>query len=195
VPVAAVASPESYSLWTRDVWDNTLDTRLNQRFGLLGGLPTPDAALASARAAAKQTVALQDELAPLSNRSPAWQPPAGYPDTWFARRLAVLAEMLGMGLPLQCVALDANGGYDTHDGQAGTLHDELAELSASIAAFQADIESRMEGTAPLAGDGNLRHTIDFRHVYKHVVSDWLKVDPAGIVPDAAKFTTPLSLVQ
>ena len=28
-----------------------------------------------------------------------------------------------------------------------------------------------------------------------VVSDWLKVDPAGIVPDAAKFTTPLSLVR
>ena len=152
-----------------------------------------------------------------------------------------------MGLPLQCVALDANGGYDTHDGQAGTLHDELAELSASIAAFQADVESRMEGTAPLADrvliqvwsefgrrprengsgtdhgaggmsmligtnakgtmvgefpglgtlddDGNLLHTVDFRHVYKHVVADWLRVDPAGIVPDAAKFTTPLSLVQ
>jgi hypothetical protein len=32
-------------------------------------------------------------------------------------------------------------------------------------------------------------------VYKHVVSDWLKVDPTGIVPDAAKFTTPLALVQ
>ena len=247
VPVAAVASPESYSLWTRDVWDNTLDTKLNQRFGLLGGLPTADTALAGARVAAKQTVALQDELAPLSNRSPAWQPPASYPDSYFARRLAVLAEMLGMGLPLQCVALDANGGYDTHEGQSGTLHDELAELAASIAAFQADIESRMEGTAPLADrvliqvwsefgrrprengsgtdhgaggmsmligtkakgtmvgefpglgtlddDGNLLHTVDFRHVYKHVVSDWLQVDPTGIVPDAAKFTSSLALVK
>jgi uncharacterized protein (DUF1501 family) len=247
VPVAAVASPENYSLWTRDVWDNTLDTKLNQRFGLLGGLPTADTALAGARVAAKQTVALQDELAPLSNRSPAWQPPASYPDSYFARRLAVLAEMLGMGLPLQCVALDANGGYDTHEGQSGTLHDELAELSASIAAFQADIESRMEGATPLADrvliqvwsefgrrprengsgtdhgaggmsmligtkakgtmvgefpglgtlddEGNLLHTVDFRHVYKHVVSDWLQVDPTGIVPDAAKFTSSLALVK
>ena len=35
-----------------------------------------------------------------------------------------------MGLPLRCVALDANGGYDTHDGQAATLPDKLGAVRA-----------------------------------------------------------------
>ena len=60
----------------------------------------------------------------------------------FARRLAVLAEMLDMGLPLKVVALDANGGYDTHDNQADTLPNDLALFSQSLAAFQADLEAR-----------------------------------------------------
>ena len=37
--------------------------------------------------------------------------------------------------------------------------------------------------------------VDFRHVYKHVVQDWLGVDATGIMPDAAKFTTPLALFK
>ena len=98
VPVAAVASPENFELWTRDVWDSGISTDLSRRFGALGALPTTDAELAVARNAARQTVALQDQLAPLSNRSPAWDPPASYPDDYFARRLAVLAEMLGLSL-------------------------------------------------------------------------------------------------
>ncbi len=79
VPVAAVATPESYRLWTRDVWNTDLNTRLNQRFGALGGLATGDGELAVARNAARQTIALQDQLAPLSTRSPAWEPSVGYP--------------------------------------------------------------------------------------------------------------------
>ena len=47
-----------------------------------------------------------------------------------------------MGLPLKVVALDANGGYDTHDNQNGSLPGDLAEFSQSLAAFQADLEAR-----------------------------------------------------
>ena len=36
-----------------------------------------------------------------------------------------------MGLPMQVVALDANGGYDTHDNQAATLPDDLGAASRS----------------------------------------------------------------
>ena len=50
--------------------------------------------------------------------------------------------MLEMGLPLKVVALDANGGYDTHDNQNGSLPGDLAEFSRSLAAFQADLEAR-----------------------------------------------------
>jgi uncharacterized protein (DUF1501 family) len=242
VPVAAVAAPESYRLWTRDVWNASLNADLNRRFGALGALPTGDGELAAARNAARQTIALQDQLAPLSSRSPAWGLPASYPGGTFPRRLAVLAEMLGMGLPLRCVALDANGGYDTHDSQGSTLPGQFSLFARSIAAFQADLEARgladrvlvqvwsefgrrarengggtdhgaggislligarargeMVGEFPgltnLDYQGNLRHTVDFRHVYKHVVQDWLGVDATGIVPDAAKFSTPLALVE
>jgi uncharacterized protein (DUF1501 family) len=150
--------------------------------------------------------------------------------------------MLGMGLPLRCVALDANGGYDTHDGQEGTLPDQFDLFARAIAAFQADLVARgladrvliqvwsefgrrarengggtdhgaggislligtqargtmvgeFPGLGTLDGDGNLRHTVDFRHVYKHLVQDWLGVDATGIVPDAAKFSAPLALVK
>jgi uncharacterized protein (DUF1501 family) len=51
------------------------------------------------------------------------------------------------------------------------------------------------GLATLDAQGNLRNTSDFRHVYKHVVQDWLGVDATGIIPDAAKFTTPLALFK
>ena len=43
---------------------------------------------------------------------------------------------------MQVVALDANGGYDTHDNQNGTLPDDIALFSQSLAAFQADLEAR-----------------------------------------------------
>jgi len=172
----------------------------------------------------------------------AWAPPGSYPSGTFPRRLAVLAELLQMGLPLRCVALDANGGYDTHDGQAGALPGMLGLLAQSIAAFQADLEARgladrvvmhlwsefgrrpqqngsgtdhgagglsmligtqvkgtmigeFPGLATLDPQGNLRNTSDFRHVYKHVVQDWLGVDPTGIIPDAAKLSTPLALFK
>jgi len=240
VPVAAVGSPEYYRLWTRDVWN--IEADVAARYGALGAIPESDPELAAARNAVRQTIALQEQLRPLSSRSPEWEPPASYPDGTFARRLAVLAEMLTMGLPLRCVALDANGGYDTHDGQAAALPGMLGLFAQSLAAFQADLEARgladrvlvhvwsefgrrpqqngsgtdhgaaglsfligtkvkgtmigeFPGLTTLDAQGNLRNTSDFRHVYKHVVQDWLGVDATGIIPDAAKFTTPLTLFK
>ena len=50
--------------------------------------------------------------------------------------------MIDSGLPLRVVAMDANGGYDTHENQAATLSENLGLLSSSLAAFQADLEAR-----------------------------------------------------
>ena len=50
--------------------------------------------------------------------------------------------MLERGLPMRVVAMDANGGYDTHEDQAATLSENLGLLSATLAAFQADLEAR-----------------------------------------------------
>jgi uncharacterized protein (DUF1501 family) len=108
-----------------------------------GGLATGDPELAGARRAATQTVGLGAQLKDLQNTDAPWQATVPYPsEDGFARRLAVLAEMLDLGLPLKVVALDANGGYDTHENQNASLPDDLTEFSQSLAAFQHDLEAR-----------------------------------------------------
>ena len=126
---------------------------MNQAYGTLGRLATADPALASARRAAAQVVGIQDSLAPLFNKA-ITDVPAGvtYPPTTASpNKLKALAKMLHMGLPIRCVALDGNGGYDTHDNQAATLTNNLTQFSAALQAFQADLEGRLEaGGTPLA---------------------------------------------
>ena len=117
--------------------------RLVEGLKAQGGLATSDPELAGARRAATQTVGLGAQLKDLQGTDAPWQTAVTYPsENGFARRLAVLAEMLEMGLPLKVVALDANGGYDTHDNQNGSLPGDLQEFSRSLAAFQADLEAR-----------------------------------------------------
>ena len=243
-PVAAVAHPESYPINARDVWDSGLRTRVVDGLGALGGLSTGDAELAAARRAAGQTVALRRQLEPLQGANVYQLASASYPANHaFPRRLAALAEMIERGLPVHCVALNANGGYDTHDNQLNSLPRDLDLCARSLAAFQQDLEARgladrvltlvwsefgrrakengtgtdhgagglamvmgtrasgrMVGEFPGLGSseldarGNLKHTADFRGVYRALLEQWLGVDPAGILPDHARFT-PYRLVK
>ena len=143
VPVAAVSAPEYFALAARDVWDTSINTRMVEGFAAQGAIVTSDPELLRARQATTQTVGLRSQLTPLQNTDAPWQAAVTYPsEDGFARRLAVLAEMLDMGLPMKVVALDANGGYDTHDNQEGSLPADLALFSQSLAAFQADLETR-----------------------------------------------------
>ncbi len=143
VPVAAVSNPEYFSLGARDVWDSGLRTQLVEALRTQGTIATDDPELRGARRAAAQTVGLRGQLAGLQGTDAPWQTAVPYPsEDGFPRRLAVLAEMLSMGLPMKVVALDANGGYDTHDNQEGSLPGDLALFSQSLAAFQADLEAR-----------------------------------------------------
>jgi uncharacterized protein (DUF1501 family) len=142
-PVAAVSNPEYFSLGARDVWDGGIRTKLIDALRAQGTLATDDPELRSARNAAKQTVGLRGQLSGLQGTDAPWQTAVAYPsEDGFARRLAVLAEILDLGLPMKVVALDANGGYDTHDDQNGSLPGDLALFSQSLAAFQADLEAR-----------------------------------------------------
>jgi uncharacterized protein (DUF1501 family) len=143
VPVAAVSSPTNYALSVDGV-GTTVKATMNQTYGALGRLGTGDPQLAVARGAAAQVVGIQDQLNPLYNQ-PINDTPAGvtYPaNSGFANRLRALAKMLAIGLPIRCVAIDGNGGYDTHENQAGTLTSNLTQLSQALAAFQADLEGR-----------------------------------------------------
>ena len=46
------------------------------------------------------------------------------------------------------------------------------------------------GLTTLDAQSNLRHTVDFRGVYRGLTEQWLGVDADGIVPGASQFTAP-----
>jgi uncharacterized protein (DUF1501 family) len=141
MPVAAVASPTNFALSAEGT--SSLRTSMNQAYGGLGRLGTGDSQLAVARGAAAQVVGIQESLAGLYGQTITDTPAAAvYPNTSFAGRLRALAKMLHLGMPIRCVALDGNGGYDTHENQAATLSTNLSLLSQALRAFQADVEGR-----------------------------------------------------
>ena len=146
VPVSAVSDPSDYDFWTRDVWDAGVNDKLLSGWGALGDLSTSDPELAAARNAARMSAGLRAGLLPVKGFDPLAAPNVPYPtvNDAFPRRLASLADMIGRKMPLKCVAIEANGGYDTHDNQLTSLPANIALLSQSLAAFQADLEKRGE---------------------------------------------------
>lgn len=66
---------------------------------------------------------------------------ANYPDFGLAQRLRQIAELVGANFGPR-VYYTSLGGFDTHARQAPAHNALLRELSSSIAAFQADLESR-----------------------------------------------------
>jgi uncharacterized protein (DUF1501 family) len=143
MPVAAVSSPTNFALGTDGV-GATVKTSMNQAYGKLGRMTTADPELAAARGAAAQVVGIQERLSVMYNQ-PISDVPAGvtYPgNSGFGNRLRALAKMLALGLPIRCVAVDGNGGYDTHENQATTLTNNLTQFSQALTAFQADLEGR-----------------------------------------------------
>jgi len=105
-----------------------------------------DPGFGEAAAIAAQSDKLRRELAPFAGdgSTPGFGSPVAYPttDDSFPKRLAGLAAMLGAGLPLRCVAVNAPGEYDTHSDQPTALADGLKLTSESLLAFQRDLEAR-----------------------------------------------------
>lgn len=66
---------------------------------------------------------------------------AAYPNSNLARSLRQIATMIQSGLPTR-VYFASLGGFDTHANQANTHGNLLETLSAAMAAFQSDLESR-----------------------------------------------------
>jgi uncharacterized protein (DUF1501 family) len=69
--------------------------------------------------------------------------PVAYPSSSdpFPRRLAGLAAMIASGMPVRVVGLTM-GRFDTHAGQPGAFNRDLGLASASLLAFQRDLEAR-----------------------------------------------------
>jgi uncharacterized protein (DUF1501 family) len=144
VPVAAVAGPDDYGFWARNVW-GPVEQRMLTAIGELGDAHTGtrDVALAQAAGAASRSARLRAQLAPFA-KDGAIAAPVPYPDSKddFPLRLQGLAALLAAGLPIRCVALSAAGEYDTHDDQAADLATGLKLTADSLVAFQRDLEAR-----------------------------------------------------
>jgi uncharacterized protein (DUF1501 family) len=142
VPVAALRGAGEYSFWAPGVWGEVNDKML-EALGSLGATrKSGDRALATAGEVALQSDRLRRQLAPF--KSGGLTGPVAYPkhESDFPERLAGLASMLATGLPLRVVALNAFGMYDTHSEQPEQLAEALEVTSASLLAFQRDLEAR-----------------------------------------------------
>jgi uncharacterized protein (DUF1501 family) len=142
VPVAALRGAGEYSFWAPGVWGEVNDKMLEALGSLGAARASRDRALATAGDVALQSDRLRRQLAPF--KSGGLTSPVPYPkhESDFPERLAGLASMLGAGLPLRVVALNAFGMYDTHSEQPAQLAEALKVTSESLLAFQRDVEAR-----------------------------------------------------
>jgi uncharacterized protein (DUF1501 family) len=138
VAVAATASVTDYKFDSPGVWDSRMKASMLDSFHRLGTLPASNPILGQARQGQANAAILRQQLATL----PADAGTVTYPSSGVANRLKSLGRMLGAGLPIRCATLDAQGGYDTHSGQATPFNNGLKATTDAIAAFQADLEAR-----------------------------------------------------
>ncbi|HXA53721.1 MAG TPA: DUF1501 domain-containing protein [Solirubrobacteraceae bacterium] len=145
VPVAAVSSPTSYTMWAYGL-DEPIAAAALEAYGRLGTLGAPSPAYAEARGASYDTSIVLGEMAPFvgPEGKPAYTAPVQYPKNSgeFAQRLEALAAMLAAGLPITCASLNAVGSYDTHSDEQKTLGEDLGATVESVLAFQRDLEAR-----------------------------------------------------
>ena len=234
VPVAAV-SPRRPTTCGRATSGTPAVRRRVSRWGAQGAIATADPELATARRAAGLSTALRTQLAGLQDTRVRGRARSPTRRERFPRRLASLAEMLGRGC--RCASSRSTPTAAMTRTRTRPPRCTNLGLSASLAAFQADLEARgiadrvlvhvwsefgrrprvkrlghrprrraaraRDGHAGQGHDGrrvprpgdarrgrNLRHTVDFRAVYKGLTEQWLGVAADGIVPGAGAFTAP-----
>jgi uncharacterized protein (DUF1501 family) len=143
MPVAAVSSPADYTMWAEGLGEPVIGPTL-EAFGALGALAAPSPAYAQARAASYDTDLVLNKMADFveSEKKTGDKSSVTYPTGEFAERLAVLAAMLHMEMPIKCASLNAVGSYDTHSDEAGTLATNLKQTVEAVVAFQRDLEAR-----------------------------------------------------
>jgi uncharacterized protein (DUF1501 family) len=136
-PELAMYSVDGFGLDA--AWDE--EQRLLWEAALRGVHTGVPAALGDPAAVALDAMATTAEL-----RDVGYVPEASYPDSDLARALMDVARLIKAGVGLQIAAVDY-GDWDMHAGMGtvdnGWMHDHLTELSSSLAAFAADLGSRM----------------------------------------------------
>ena len=147
VAVATIELPSTYSFWAQGVWGPAQDL-MYDAFAALGriGTRSGDLGLVQSGHAALMSSTLRTQLLPFQPAPGASAPalPAGYPTASDSppARMAAVAQMLGAGLPVSCVAVSTDSVFDTHESQAAPFAAGLAEVAQSLYAFQRDLEAR-----------------------------------------------------
>ncbi len=147
VAVAATSNVSDYQFQARGVW-GTMQTRMRATYGELGAVSSVDPILTQARQAQSNAAGLSSDLATVGSGTP----PAGsnYPaaGSGFKTRLQAVARLLGSTngsgdhLPVRCVTLNAQGGYDTHSNQTTDFSNNLLATASNVRAFWRDLELR-----------------------------------------------------
>jgi len=141
VPVAAIDGPGQYDFYVNGVW-GSVEERMLDAMGALGSVRSQDPSFRTAARVTAQSDTLRRQLLPFAKQGTS-TPVVPYPTgDSFPQQLQGVAAMIGAGLPLHCVALDATGSYDTHADQTTALPPALTTTAASLFAFQRDLEAR-----------------------------------------------------
>jgi len=141
-PSCALFSPGDFDFWSPDVWETD---RMLDAYRDLGG-ESRTSAHRRAVAIAGQGVDVRNALGSLreeqySEGGPP-PPPVPYPDSDTGAALRNLARMLGANLGIRAVTVMSAGMFDTHEGQPDQMQWNLEDLSATLVAFQADLQAR-----------------------------------------------------
>jgi uncharacterized protein (DUF1501 family) len=147
VAVAATDNVSGYSFRASGV-RNTVEARMRAAYGALGAPGSVDPIIAQARQAQSNASRLSGDLASVRDDTP--PAGAGYPaaSSAFKTRLQAVARLLGTTssagdhLPVRCVTVNAEGGYDTHSDQTTQLPDILLATAGNIRAFWQDLVLR-----------------------------------------------------
>jgi uncharacterized protein (DUF1501 family) len=145
-PVASVSDPGGADLYMSGVWGPWGDAAINT-YAALGQVTPKAAGPASAARAARLAHAVAQELKPFQRQGKDTPDPlagpVAYPaDNDTADRLKMLAGLLAQPLGIRLATVEADGAFDTHEGQAETLTKDLGGVGEALACFQADLEAR-----------------------------------------------------
>jgi len=155
-PVAAIDQPDNFAVWVNGVWGNAAEWTL-ETAAAIGDKQRSwhDAAIRQVAGAASEVGIVRRTLKPWSHLSGSadnstnpgaiYGSSVSYPASSnddLPARLAGLASMIAHGVPLKCVALTTGVQFDTHSSQTTTFDAGVKLVSDSLAAFQADLETR-----------------------------------------------------
>ncbi|HWH93722.1 MAG TPA: DUF1501 domain-containing protein [Baekduia sp.] len=145
-PVASISDARDAQLSMWSVWGDW-GTAAVEAYAALSRSTPHAAGPASAARGARLAHTVSEQLAPFRPKDDKSPDPlaatVAYPaDNETADRLRVLAGLIAQPLGIRVATVDADGQFDTHEGQALTLERDLGDVGEALAAFQADLEAR-----------------------------------------------------